>query len=119
MSPRPDLPYDHVRAYYDARLRAPGRAYREAFAEILTDWRLGRASQPADFSAAAAIFQAGVAEIAALRLVAAYNPIFKALQNIENRFAILARVRDDPYAPPRSLPGVQPRLIETRYLSGP
>lgn len=100
----PDFPIDHVRAYYAARLRAPGVVFRAVVAETLTQWRLGSASRPVDFSGAEETFRAGVAEILAIRLEAAYRPLFQGLRRIEDRVAVLASVREDPYAPPPSAP---------------
>lgn len=98
-TPPATIPYDHVRAYYDARLRAPAVVFRAAVAETLTDWRLGRANQPVDFSGAEEIFRAGVAELLEIRLRLACLPLFNGLRRLERRFAVLADLRDDPYAP--------------------
>ena len=95
------------RDYADAELMVQREHYqtragrfRAAVAETLTDWRLGRASQRIDFSGAGDVFRAGMAEIIELRLRAAYAPLFKSLQRVENTLAVFAAIRDDPYAPP-------------------
>lgn len=100
-TPQAEVQYGHVRRYYAARLSAPGKAFREAVAEALTDWRLGRASQRVDFSAGTAILGAGVGEIAALRLTALYLPMLHTLGRIQrdiDKIAALSSNRD-PYAP--------------------
>ena len=86
-------------AFQRERFQTRGDRFRAAAAEALTDWRLGRASQPANFSGAAGIIRAGIGEIAEIRLLAAYAPLFRTLQRIENQLAIFVAIRDDPYAP--------------------
>lgn len=110
MTPPADFPVDHLRAYYADRLRAPQIRFRMALAETLTDWRLGQASRPVDFFGADEVVRSGIAEVLAVRLTAAYNPIFKTLQRIENQLAILTSVRDDPYAPPPKRQGALPQI---------
>ncbi len=63
-----------------------------------------------DWSGEQQAYRVAVAEIAALRLQIACNPLFKTLQRIENQLAILGHIRDDPYAPPVDRNG----LIRTR-----
>lgn len=78
-------------------------AFRAEVAQALTDWRLGCIPpRPSGFERA--VFIAGLGEIIALRLRVAYTPIFETLQRIEGRVAILAAIREDPYAPLRKKP---------------
>lgn len=88
------------RDYHRDDLRGPGDRFREAVAETLTDWRLGRASQRASFSGAEQVFAAGVGEIAALRLQLALLPILNSLQRIEDLLDRAFDPRPDPYVPP-------------------
>lgn len=89
--------------------------FRALVAETLTDWRLGRASRPVDFSGADEAVRAGIAEVLTLRLVAAYNPIFRTLQRIENQLAILASAREDAYAPPTERRGEVAQVRPPEY----
>lgn len=74
-------------------------------AEVLTAWRLNCIPPRPDSSFERAVFIAGLGEIIALRLRIAYMPLFTGLQRIENQLALLAVMREDPYAPPpKSLP---------------
>ncbi len=118
-TPHADFPVDQIRAYYADRLHAPQQRFRAAVAETLTDWRLGRASQPANFFGAQEVVRSGIAELLTLRLQAAYTPIFKTLQRIENQLAILASVRDDPYGPPLGDPNsrIQTRAVRTEPMA--
>lgn len=74
-------------------------AFRLQVAEALTDWRIG-CILPRGFGPERELYRAGLSEIIALRLRIAYVPLFQGLQRIENRVAILAAIREDPYAPP-------------------
>lgn len=78
--------------------------FRLQVAEALTDWRLGCIPPRLDSSFERAVFIAGLGEILALRLRIAYTPIFETLQQIENQLALLAAMREDPYAPPLRKP---------------
>lgn len=97
--------------------------FRADIAEALTDWRLGCIPPRADWSAEQELFRAGVSEILGLRLRIAYTPIFKTLQRIENQLALLAAMREDPYAPPPRVEyhGLSARLRSTSIprRSGP
>lgn len=83
-----------------AVLRHRAARFRAAAAETHATWRLACVGLRRSNYPEQEIFRAGVAEILTLRLIAAHNPIFKTLQRIENQLAILAAVREDPYAPP-------------------
>lgn len=82
-------------------LQTRGERFREAAAEAHAQWRLGRASQPVNFSAAASILGAGLGDIARLRLTALFLPIIYTIGEIERdiqRIAYLSQ-NSDPYAP--------------------
>lgn len=100
------------------RPKAPhGKArekFREAVAETLTDWRLGRASQRANFSGAEQILAAGIGEIAMLRLTLVFVPLLQSLARIEARAGILADLKPEPYAPPTKRRGEDPLAEEIR-----
>lgn len=86
-----------------ANLRHRATRFRAAAAETHATWRLACVGMRRSNYPEQEIFRAGMAEILTLRLIAAYNPLFKSLQRIENQLAILAAVREDPYAPPSRL----------------
>ena len=73
--------------------------YRADVAQALTNWRLGvpqhRAAVPME------VVQEGLREIIRLRLWIAYMPLLQGLERIEKRCAVLANLREDPYAPPK------------------
>lgn len=75
-------------------------AFRLQVTEALTQWRLGCIPPRPDSGFERAVLIAGLGEIIALRLQVAYAPLFKGLQRIENKLALLAAMREDPYAPP-------------------
>ncbi len=84
-----------------SRYETRRKAFREAAAAAHTEWRLGRASQPANFSAAASLLGAGLGDISRLRLTAALLPVIHTLGRIEHdidRIIALAG-NSDPYAP--------------------
>lgn len=86
-----------------AALRHRVARFRAAAAETHTTWRLGLATVRRSNHPEVELFRSGVSEILALRLIAAYNPMFRTLQRIENQLAIFAAMREDPYAPPSRL----------------
>jgi hypothetical protein len=68
--------------------------------EAHTDWRLyciGKQSIQYEQS----IILAGIAEIAALRLLALYTPILATLRSMERKVGALADLRREPWASPR------------------
>lgn len=91
-------------ASWKTRHQTRADRFRAAAAEAHTQWRLGRASQPANFSGAADILGAGLGDIARLRLTRAFLPIIHTLGRIEHdidKIMALASNRD-PYAPSAS-----------------
>lgn len=86
-----------------AACRHRAARFRAAAAETHTTWRLGCVGLRRSNYPEQELLRSGIAEILTLRLVVAYNPIFKTLQRIENQLAILAAVREDPYAPMHSV----------------
>lgn len=99
-------------------------AFRLQVAEALTSWRLDCIPPRPDPSFERTVFLAGLGEIIALRLRAAYAPLFQGLQRIENQLALLSAMREDPYAPPpkKKLGGRSydwPRSTSTPRRSGP
>lgn len=97
------------------RYRIRRERFRKAAAEAHTDWRLGRAGQPANFSGAASILGAGLGDIARLRLTALFLPIIHTIGRIEHdidRIIALASNRD-PYCPSGSVSPKPPVLGTT------
>lgn len=85
--------------------------FRLAFGDALTGWRLGTVPPRSDNSLETAQVQLLIGECAKLRLIEAYHPLLQALARIEARVAVLANLREDPYAPPPA--GVE--RIATRH----
>jgi len=81
------------------RYRTRAERFRAAATETHATWREGCNGARFDAWRERAVFMEGIKDIAALRLRVAYMPLFQTLQRIENKLAILASVRDDPYAP--------------------
>lgn len=74
--------------------------FRIAFGDALTGWRLGTLPPRSNNSFETAQVQLLIGECAKLRLIEAYHPLLQALARIEARVAVLANLREDPYAPP-------------------
>lgn len=99
-------------------------AFRAEVAEALTDWRLGCIPPRPDWNREQELLRDTVAALLTLRLSIAYNPLFQGLQRIENRVNILAQIREDPYAPPRTRSagprsGLPASASERRYQALP
>ncbi len=82
----------------------PSRTAKSDFlklaAEARADWLIGCVPPRPGSGFERAVFIAGLGEILALRLQAAYMPLLQGLQRIEDRVNVLATIREDPYAPP-------------------
>jgi hypothetical protein len=105
-TPQGEPPADHVRTHHLHRLRSPAARFRSNVAEALVDWRMIRHRfDRFKIPEVEILFQAGVAEILALRLEAAHAPIFRTLDRIDRRLIqvqILAGpTHHDPFAPPK------------------
>ena len=70
--------------------------FRADAAETLRDWRLGIIPGRPD-GAAAAVFHEGIADLARLRLMVAYMPLFQGLERIAARVGVLADLRREPW----------------------
>lgn len=77
-----------------------GIEFRKLAGKARAKWHSECIPSRPDFSFERAIFIAAFADILALRLRLAYIPLLQGLQQIENRVAIIASIREDPYAPP-------------------
>lgn len=82
--------------------------FRAAAAEAHATWRIG-CIPPRWGDSTVFIFREGIADLARLRLWVAYMPLFQGLERIEKRYAVLASLRDDHYAP---LPSLTVRPLE-------
>jgi hypothetical protein len=71
--------------------------FRAEVVEALADWRIGCIPGRPD-GAAAVIYHEGIADLARLRLMVAYMPLFQGLERIAARVGVLADLRREPWA---------------------
>lgn len=74
--------------------------WQQHVAAALTDWRLFSIGPRPNIRYEEQLIRSAISEILAIRLEAAYIPIFATLEKIEGKIGVLASLRPEPWASP-------------------